>query len=74
MRLVCTDSGVVGVDMGGKKQGRGAYLCTATECWEKGLKKGILERALRVTLSPDNRLQLVEFGRRFSSPTTEEQK
>ncbi len=52
----------VEVDIGGKKAGRGAYLCRAQECWETGLKGGRLEHSLRATLTQDNREQLVRFG------------
>ena len=52
----------VEVDIGGKKTGRGAYLCPAQECWETALKGGRLEHTLRVTLTPDNREQLIKYG------------
>ena len=60
MRLA---DGSVEVDAGGKKVGRGAYLCRAQECWETGLKGGRLEHSLRTTLTPDNREQLIRFGK-----------
>lgn len=62
IRLVRVSSGVVEVDSGGKRAGRGAYLCPAPECWEIGLKRGRLEYALRTTLTQDNREQLVRYG------------
>ena len=52
----------VEVDTGGKKAGRGAYLCRAWECWESGLKGNRLEHALRTTLTQDNREQLIKHG------------
>jgi len=60
IRLVLIPDGSVEVDAGGKKPGRGAYLCQAQECWETGLKGGQLEHALRTTLSQDNREQLIK--------------
>ena len=40
------DSGVV-VDPTGKLNGRGAYLCDQSECWDKALRyPGILNQAL----------------------------
>jgi len=62
IRLVHTTEGKVEVDTGGKKPGRGVYLCPARECWEIGLKGGRLERALRVSLTQDNREQLIKHG------------
>ncbi len=63
IRLVRVADGRVEVDPTGRKPGRGAYLCSASECWETGLKRGRLERALRAGLSRDNREQLAEQGK-----------
>ncbi len=63
IRLVRISDESVEVDIGGKKAGRGAYLCRAQECWETGLKGGRLEHSLRTTLTQDNREQLVKFGK-----------
>ena len=60
--MVCISDGSVEVDTGGRKAGRGAYLCPSPECWEVGLKGGRLEYALRTTLTPDNREQLIRMG------------
>ena len=62
IRLVRTADSHVEVDTGGKKAGRGAYLCPAPQCWEAGLKGNQLEHALRTTLTPDNREQLLKYG------------
>ena len=61
IRLVRTGSGVE-VDPDGKKAGRGTYLCRAQECWDAGLKGSRLEHALRATLIPENREQLIRYG------------
>jgi len=63
IRLVRVSDEAVEVDVGGKKARRGAYLCRAQECWETGIKGGRLEYSLRVTLTQDNREQLIRFGR-----------
>jgi predicted RNA-binding protein YlxR (DUF448 family) len=63
IRLVRISDGSVEVDTGGRKAGRGAYLCPSPECWEVGLKGGRLEYALRTTLTPDNREQLMAYGK-----------
>ena len=62
MRMVHISDGSVEVDTGGKKTGRGAYLCRARECWEMGLKGGRLEHSLKTTLTQDNREQLIRLG------------
>ena len=54
--------GSVEGDAEGRKVGRGAYLCRASQCWEVGLKGNRLEHALRTTLTPDNRKQLIQYG------------
>jgi predicted RNA-binding protein YlxR (DUF448 family) len=54
--------GGVEVDSSGKKAGRGAYLCPASDCWVVGLKEKRLEHALHVAISPDNREQLIKYG------------
>ena len=65
VRLVRISDESVEVDIGGKKAGRGAYLCRAQECWETGLKGGRLEHSLRTTLTQENREELVRFGKDF---------
>lgn len=54
-RIVSTpDDGVV-IDPSGKRNGRGAYLCSQSACWEKALRTNILEQALRTRISPVER-------------------
>ena len=53
IRIVRTTEGVE-VDPTGRKAGRGAYLHDTKECWEKALKRGILARALKTEISPEN--------------------
>ena len=62
IRLVRTADGGVEVDVGGRKAGRGAYLCRSWECWKAGLKAGRLEHRLRTILTEDNRQQLISCG------------
>jgi predicted RNA-binding protein YlxR (DUF448 family) len=61
VRLVRVPGGSIEIDPGGKKAGRGAYLCGLPECWEIGLKSGRLEYALRTKLNGPNREQLGEY-------------
>jgi len=60
IRLVNTPESDVEIDTGGRKAGRGAYICRALECWETGLKGNRLEHALRGRLTQDNREQLMK--------------
>ena len=60
VRLVCTAEHNVEVDTRGKKQGRGAYVCSLPECWQSGLKGNKLERALRTSLLPEIREKLAQ--------------
>jgi predicted RNA-binding protein YlxR (DUF448 family) len=62
IRLVRTADGGVEIDTGGRKTGRGAYLCRSWECWETGVKRGQLEQALRTRLTEDNRQRLIGCG------------
>ena len=63
VRLVRSANGIVEIDATGKKVGRGAYLCQSRECWELGLKGNRLEHTLRIALTPDNREQLIKYGK-----------
>jgi predicted RNA-binding protein YlxR (DUF448 family) len=62
IRVVRTPTGQIVLDPTGKANGRGAYLCRTGACLEKGLQKGRLARALKVTLSMEEMQALqVEF-------------
>lgn len=56
-RLVKTPEGVF-IDPSGKRDGRGAYLCTNTECQHRALSTDILNRALRVALNDEDRQRI----------------
>ncbi len=57
-----TSTDAVEVDPTGKRPARGAYLCHTPECWERAIKKGRLENALRTKLSADDREALLRYG------------
>ena len=63
IRIVYTLDDKTEIDPSGKKAGRGAYLCLSPVCWEKGLKKGRLERALRKKISAEDQARLTESSR-----------
>ena len=48
IRVVRGTDGTVGLDFGGKLNGRGAYLCPDPECLKKAQKAKSLERSLEV--------------------------
>lgn len=57
IRIVRTDSGVQ-VDPSGKMNGRGAYLCEQKSCWESAMQTNVLDRALRIILTNEDRERL----------------
>lgn len=65
IRLVRISDESVEFDIGGKKTGRGAYLCPTQECWEIGLKGSQLEHCLRTKLTQDNREQLIKTAEKL---------
>ena len=50
LRIVRAKDGTVSVDPTGKMSGRGAYICSDRECFEKARKKRSLERALKCAI------------------------
>ena len=50
IRVVRGTDGEVSLDFGGKKNGRGAYICPNMECLKKALRSKSLDRALEVTI------------------------
>lgn len=61
-RIVRTPDGVVQIDLTGKKNGRGAYLCDRPACWARAIETNVLSRALNVELSEDALKSLREFA------------
>lgn len=53
LRVVKSPEGAVSLDFGGKKPGRGAYVCRDVECLRKARKSKALERALEVAIPPE---------------------
>jgi len=62
IRIVRTPEGRIEIDPRGKKSGRGAYLCPAFECWQKGLKGNRLPYALRGEVKAEDLMRLKEFA------------
>lgn len=58
VRIVRMPEGTVIMDVTGRANGRGAYICADGSCWAAALKKKAIERALSAPLPPELRTQL----------------
>ncbi len=59
MRVLKPAEGPIVLDMTGKKNGRGAYLCMTMECLRKARKNRGLERSLKIAI-PDELYENLE--------------
>ena len=60
-RLVFTlDEGLV-LDICGKRDGRGAYICDDPACWDLVAKSKLLDRSLRIDISDVEKNSLEEY-------------
>lgn len=50
MRVLKSAEGPIVLDMSGKKNGRGAYLCRTAECLQKARKNKGLERSFKMNI------------------------
>lgn len=50
MRVIREPSGEISIDLTGKKNGRGAYLCKNEECLKKAIKGKGLERSFQMAI------------------------
>lgn len=50
MRVLKTAEGPIVLDVTGKKNGRGAYLCLSEECFKKARKNKGLERSFKMSI------------------------
>ena len=50
MRVIKTAEGDISLDITGKKNGRGAYLCKQKECLQKARKSKGLERSFKMSI------------------------
>ena len=53
MRVIRTPENQVTLDVTGKKNGRGAYLCFSRDCLAKAMKNRGLERSLKIAVGQD---------------------
>ena len=54
IRVVRTPDGNLLLDARDKAPGRGAYICRKAECLKKARKSKALERALNISISPED--------------------
>jgi len=50
IRVILTPQGEIELDVTGKKNGRGAYVCPSSECFAKARKTKAIERSLGVSV------------------------
>ncbi|MBQ9458585.1 MAG: YlxR family protein [Oscillospiraceae bacterium] len=53
IRVVKSPEGGVSLDFGGKKPGRGAYVCPSAECLRRARRTRALERAFSAAIPPE---------------------
>lgn len=53
IRVVKNSEGLIKVDLTGKAQGRGAYICKSKECLEKAIKSKRFEKAFETKISEE---------------------
>ena len=53
-RVVKTPEGKIMLDLSGKMNGRGAYICRQKECLQKARKNKGLERSFKMSISPES--------------------
>lgn len=62
LRIVRTDENTVAVDITGRLNGRGAYLCRSISCFEKAVKTRALQRSLGTPISDETLSLIRETG------------
>lgn len=66
-RIVRTPEGEVKIDPTGKLNGRGAYLCDKSGCWERAIFTPLLSRSLNVQLTQETRDYIKECAAGLTS-------
>ncbi len=70
-RIVRSPEGAVTVDLTGKLNGRGAYLCDDRSCWDKALAGELLGKALKTTIDEQTKSELRGFAERSFTDSAE---
>ena len=53
VRIIKTPEDQIMIDLTGKKNGRGAYICRQKECLQKARKNKGFERSFKMSISPE---------------------
>ena len=61
IRVVKNKDGVISVDLTGKKEGRGVYICKTEECLNKAIKNKKMSRAFEMEIDKKIYESLKEF-------------
>lgn len=61
LRIVRTTDGTLNIDLTGKLNGRGAYICPDEQCLKKCIKTKILERQLETPINKQFYEQIEEM-------------
>ena len=67
LRIVKSSENKIEIDLTGKKNGRGAYLCKSKECMEKALKNNSLERSFHVAIPDEIKSELLKEMERIEN-------
>lgn len=67
LRILRTPEGQFMIDMTGKKNGRGAYLCRNAECFEAAAKSKGLERSFQCGVSGEVYQELLKELKRLEA-------
>ena len=59
IRVIKTPEHEIVLDVTGKKNGRGAYICRSVACLQKAIKSKMLEKSLRIAI-PDSIYEALE--------------
>lgn len=68
VRIVRTPAGAVTIDLSGKANGRGAYLCDDPACWRRAAEGTMLDRALKTELGHEAREELRHYAQDHFRP------
>ena len=53
IRVVRSPEGAISIDLRGKANGRGAYICRSADCLKRAVKSNALARALETEIPPE---------------------
>ena len=68
IRVLRTTEGDIVLDVTGRKNGRGAYLCKNPDCLEKAMKSKGLERSLKTAVPEEVYEKLAKEMEQFAEP------